>query len=580
MNTRLKRRANRAINAIGLTLSMSFVHVAMAETRSIDIDGQSYPLQVEVVDTFAQGTDGSQSATHYAGAFTDDINGWVRFSEFSDGSLAGLAVINGQLHEINTAAAGSSNGDVFNKLVAGSLSDGDQDATCGVDGSSFDLPNDGGSHSALLVPAELSSSYSDLCGTLVDGVCIAANLEVVYDQSFINTFNSAGTANANVTSNANALLNMVEGYYANQFNMRFNVLTSRFITDSDNTQGGGQFVSSTTVSSALLEEVTSRKCDQFRGSGTCGQVLSQFYRSNGSTAAKFDHLQQERALLHYVTGRDFDGSTIGVAWIDGACSNFAVGTGTSQLSFSGGSVNMARTAATIAHEIGHNLNASHDGDPSGNSPSCPTSGFVMNSQLGVTPTEFSSCSEDVVSTKIASQSSIKNCYLPPVNVAVVADAAPASITENTAFTQTYAVSASTGFGSPDSASVTGTVTNASINTASLAGAACTVAGNGLSFTCAHNNLSVSQQLAVDLTPQQNATLSVSAVVVNAFETSTANNTVATNFTVGAGTTDPDPDPQPEPEPTPAPAPKPPAFGAINLMAAFSLLLVLYRRRLV
>jgi len=51
---------------------------------------------------------------------------------------------------------------------------------------------------------------------------------------------------------------------------------------------------------------------------------------------------------------------------------------------------MARDAAVASHEMGHNFGMQHD-DPNVNG--CPASGFIMNSVLSVTPTQWSSCSK-------------------------------------------------------------------------------------------------------------------------------------------------------------------------------------------
>jgi hypothetical protein len=61
-----------------------------------------------------------------------------------------------------------------------------------------------------------------------------------------------------------------------------------------------------------------------------------------------------RDLAHLFTGRDLDGTTIGIAFTPGVCST--AGFGVSQSRFS---TTFARRVAVTTHEVGHNFNAQH-----------------------------------------------------------------------------------------------------------------------------------------------------------------------------------------------------------------------------
>ncbi|HET8898489.1 MAG TPA: M12 family metallo-peptidase [Rhodanobacteraceae bacterium] len=94
-------------------------------------------------------------------------------------------------------------------------------------------------------------------------------------------------------------------------------------------------------------------------------------------------------LAHLLSGKNFDGSTIGLAWLGSPQTNFVPtlcdsqwGTGVDQATFS-----IAYNGSLLAHEMGHNFGASHDGD--GNS--CPSSGYIMEPSLHGA-TAFSTCS--------------------------------------------------------------------------------------------------------------------------------------------------------------------------------------------
>ena len=72
----------------------------------------------------------------------------------------------------------------------------------------------------------------------------------------------------------------------------------------------------------------------------------------------------QRDLAHLFTGKQIDGSVIGIAWLGVVC-NSSYGYGLSQSDFNG---NFASATDLTAHELGHNWNASH----------CTCPGYTMN----------------------------------------------------------------------------------------------------------------------------------------------------------------------------------------------------------
>ena len=75
----------------------------------------------------------------------------------------------------------------------------------------------------------------------------------------------------------------------------------------------------------------------------------------------------QRDVAHLFTGKDLNGSVIGVAWIGGICSTY-FGYGVSQSDFSG---NFACVTDLTAHELGHNWGSGH----------CSCSGYTMNPSI-------------------------------------------------------------------------------------------------------------------------------------------------------------------------------------------------------
>lgn len=88
-------------------------------------------------------------------------------------------------------------------------------------------------------------------------------------------------------------------------------------------------------------------------------------------------------VAHLLSGKDFDGTTVGLAWMRTVCQRDK-GAGVDQLTGSA-----ARGGVLLAHEIGHNYGGLHDN----NQPECPVPFFIMSPQLTTPPAEeFSSCS--------------------------------------------------------------------------------------------------------------------------------------------------------------------------------------------
>lgn len=107
-------------------------------------------------------------------------------------------------------------------------------------------------------------------------------------------------------------------------------------------------------------------------------LLTQF--SNYASAPGFTN----PGLAHLFTGRDLDGSTIGIAYLSSLCSA-RFGTGISQTTGTG-----TAGALIVAHELGHNFGAPHD-NQAGSACATSPNGFIMNPSANGSRT-FSSCS--------------------------------------------------------------------------------------------------------------------------------------------------------------------------------------------
>lgn len=120
-----------------------------------------------------------------------------------------------------------------------------------------------------------------------------------------------------------------------------------------------------------------------------------------------------RGLAHLVTGKDLDGSTAGIAYVGTVC---ALETG---VSVSQESYGTTISALIMAHELGHNLGAEHDGAP-GTPCAGVSGGFIMAPAVSGYAT-FSQCSLDRMRPVVNSASCITDAEF--ADVAAVAPSA-------------------------------------------------------------------------------------------------------------------------------------------------------------
>jgi uncharacterized repeat protein (TIGR01451 family) len=186
-------------------------------------------------------------------------------------------------------------------------------------------------------------------------------------------------------------------------------------------------------------------------------------------------VQQAAGLTHLMTGRDLDGQTVGIAFINSLCSRGF----SASLSEARNSVSF--DALIAAHEIGHVFGAPHDGDAAAACASTPET-FLMAPRLNGSST-FSDCSLTQMAPTVASAS-----CLAQIDAADAAVSVPTStpLALNQATTVSFTVT------SVGNATVTGvaiTVTlpsGVTINGGGATGGSCST-GSSL-FTCTLGDL--------------------------------------------------------------------------------------------
>lgn len=197
-------------------------------------------------------------------------------------------------------------------------------------------------------------------------------------------FTSAAGGDANAQARILARLNMVDGIYSQDLGIQINV---------------------------PLVETFSDAADPFSDETDAGMLLDELRTYRQSTPA-----QSSLGLTHLYTGRDLDGSTVGIAFSNVLCRTGA-GAGLSE-----GNGSAAFDSLIAAHEIGHNFGAPHDGVP-GSCESEPMT-FIMAPQVNGS-TEFSQCSISIMQANAAAASCVT--ALPTVDMSVALSGQPATV---------------------------------------------------------------------------------------------------------------------------------------------------------
>ena len=448
-------------------------------TREIVIDGFPYHALLTSRRTLPTALGQHQALVagqHYDGYLLESPDSWVRLSNI-DGRWSGLVFLNGQVQVVGDRLQSRS---VHEAL-------GDTPASCGVEGHDHLQA----SRSALALPRASSVDYDTLCESQVDGQCMLSELELVFDSAFQQRYPDTHA------DQALSILNMVEGYYENALDIGFDALTIEFPNQ--------ELFSTSTDAKNFLESIQTNK-------------------------SGLPFLKNEQSLLHVITGREFDGSTVGIAYLGVLCSR-DWGVGTSQIVGD----DMPLTALTVTHELGHNFGANHDDDSScGN-------GYVMSSYLDKAAYNqgFSSCSQNEMRTVINNLTSPQACFNFPADASIEAAADnPAQVISGLPFELQYTVDIEQAYLSADTLTVTGGIdpSDGQLSQAQLAGQACTLSSDSTGYTCTLADpatpltLSLRAEASADQARITNS-ISIQQSTGDLTESMTANNEVTTLLTV-------------------------------------------------
>ncbi len=245
-----------------------------------------------------------------------------------------------------------------------------------------------------------SATYSKLVGELNaaaaqgPGAVSEIDIGAVGDFEFTNVLGDAAAAVAIVDR-----MNRIDGIFSQEIGVQINVPEIETFSDPDLDPFGDE-----------TDPVT---------------LLNQLVTYREDTPA-----QNSLGLTHLWTGRDLDGTTVGIAY-NGVLCRTSVGAGLSE-----GNGTASFDSLVAAHEIGHNFGAPHDGDPDEACASEPET-FIMAPRINGS-TEFSQCTIAIMEASAARASCVT--ALPTVDMSVALSNPSATVLLGADTTLTYTLS--------------------------------------------------------------------------------------------------------------------------------------------
>jgi hypothetical protein len=336
-----------------------------SSTRELQFDayGRRFAVTLEPnnrLSSLLQTKSGSSHLALYRGSVNGAPGSWARIS-MAEGKIQGMLWDGAELYVIEPVA------ELQGSLPANAGADPDATAifrlkdvvmapgaaSCDSD-TSTTASKGSDAYNAML--AELKGSPA-----IMQAVGATKRLEIsmLGDGLFMNRFNNATLAREEILRR----VNLIDGIFSSQLGIEISV-PSIDIGDS---------LSGTTSASSLLNEL-------------------------GDLRKRSPNLNS-RGLTHLFTGRNLDGTTVGIAFVGSVCDR-QYGAGLTESS------NTPWIEALIAaHEIGHSLGAPHDGDGTQVCGGTPAGTFLMSPSINGND-NFSACSLSVMQARVAGASCI------------------------------------------------------------------------------------------------------------------------------------------------------------------------------
>lgn len=429
--------------------------------KYIRIDGQAQAVNLIRRSAVQYGVDDSASGNLHYKAELKDFPASKGSIAYIDNQWQGMLLHQGQMLDIRQVADSPDKVNLSSRALTAEMEMGQ----CGVRSfSPVVQPSEPQPITAASLLAKASRiDYDQLCLDEVEGICLVAELNVIFDSDFEDVFGSS------FRSHAIDILSRVNVLYQENFKIRFKAINVGF--------GDGDEVTTSTDIGAVLQDLTDKRI--------AGELTS--FDSNPDS------------LLHLVSGRDYGSDVnsqgaIGLAWISGygnnypndvtpiLCSNYAIGT--SQVIGNTNTSRVRNTAIIMAHEIGHNFGFDHDEEVGSYAEECEGN-FIMSPQLRDSLDTFSSCSQEALVPNLNNLSPIESCFDFPVAAEIVTGTSEITLSSIQPFVQQYQVVDSNLSNQTLSLLVTGSLSNtdARFDSVTLGGFSCELSNNSRSYSC-------------------------------------------------------------------------------------------------
>ena len=509
------------ILCFGLTLLLcQSLYASEQHEFAVDIQGLKYEVAVTENMKLAskvRGIDEALKGMHYIGVVKGEDDSWVRAS-YIEGQWQGVVSIHNGMHILQQTAAPLPGTAAATQTLMNSMPMTEVDGlegTCGRgDGTDTMLDHVAqlsaiSSSSSASTPSPLSATFAQFCSQEVNGICVIAEVEIAFDIPFQNVFGAQATAQAM------SILNIVDGHYLNDLKISIDAITIEMLAND--------LFNTSVAASPMLD---------------AGDLLDEIEAKKNNAQIPF--ITNNNALTHVVTGRDFNGGTLGVAYLGSVCEANGFSTGTSSIFFDNPTTpNIALTAVVVAHELAHNLGSDHDGP--GANALCPSATFIMSPTINpaFNLTNFSSCSATDIETTLSNLVTPELCMDFPADAFITENAGNSgSLNQNLEFSSTYTATLLNGFKAVDRVNVSGSINVAEgmFISVSANGNNCNIAVGGGTYTCTVLNSPASFPIAATVRTIANVTdvtitQSIDEDTIDVQEVNAANNTLASSFSI-------------------------------------------------